>query len=206
MRKSKRESAETRKRIVEVASAEFRRNGIGATGLADLMKAAGLTHGGFYKHFESKEQVVEEAFTAAIDQMAQDMRHTMSASPGDRGLHAMISNYLSARHRDDPAGGCPFAALGSEVARSGDSLREATTAGFLKVVDTIAGELEGMSSAAARKGGMLIFSTMVGAMTMARVVRNPDLSEMILRQAHLHLTRKNPATDVDPRQARSSSR
>src|SRR5262245_46218000 len=112
MRKSKNESAETRKRIVEAASAEFRRNGVEGTGLSDLMAAAGLTHGGFYKHFGSKEQVVEEAFTAASESMAEAMKRTMSASPGERGLHAMIGEYLSIKHHDDVAGGCPFAALG----------------------------------------------------------------------------------------------
>src|ERR1043166_4580921 len=100
MRKSKQEAAQTRERIVEAASAEFRRNGVDGTGLADLMAAAGLTHGGFYKHFESKEQVVEEAFTAATDTMVEAMKRTMSASPGERGLQAMIAEYLSLRHRD----------------------------------------------------------------------------------------------------------
>src|ERR1700742_1383233 len=137
MRRSRQETAETRQHIVEAAATEFRKNGIDGTGLADLMASAGLTHGGFYKHFESKEQVVEEAFTAATDSMVAAMSRTMSASPGDRGLHAMIAEYLSTRHRDDVAGGCPFVALGSEVARGGDTVHEATRAGFLKVVDII---------------------------------------------------------------------
>jgi TetR/AcrR family transcriptional regulator, transcriptional repressor for nem operon len=191
MRKSKEEAAETRRRIVEAASTEFRRDGIEGTGLADVMAAAGLTHGGFYKHFASKEQVVEEAFAAATDSMAEAMRDTMLASPGERGLHAMIAEYLSVQHRDDPACGCPFAALGSEVARGGDAVREATTASFLKVVDVIAGQLAGMSPAAARKQAMLMLSTMIGAMTMARVVADPDLSASILRQAYRHLTRSS---------------
>jgi len=191
MRKSKNESAETRKRIVEAASAEFRRNGVDGTGLSDLMAAAGLTHGGFYKHFESKEQVVEEAFTAATESMVGAMKRISSASPGERGLHAMIAEYLSIKHRDDVAGGCPFAALGSEVARGGGAVHEATTTGFLKVVDTIAGQLEGMSSAAAKKEAMFMLSTMIGAMTMARVVADPDLSATILRQARKRLTQSS---------------
>jgi TetR/AcrR family transcriptional regulator, transcriptional repressor for nem operon len=191
MRKSRKESAETRKRIVEAASAEFRRNGVDGTGLADLMAAAGLTHGGFYKHFEAKEQVVEEAFAAATESMVKAMRRTMSASPGGRGLHAMIGEYLSLRHRDDVAGGCPFVALGSEVARGGDAVRKATTTSFLKVVDTIAGQLQGMSPAAARKEAMLVLSTMIGAMTLARVVDDAELSATILRQARKHLTRSS---------------
>jgi TetR/AcrR family transcriptional regulator, transcriptional repressor for nem operon len=191
VRKSKEESAQTRKRIVEAASAEFRRNGIDGTGLADLMAAAGLTHGGFYKHFESKEQVIEESLAFAAEQMVEAMRRTLSASPGNGGLRTGIAEYLSIEHRDDASGGCPFAALGSEMARGSDAVREATTTGFLKMVDVIAGQLDGKSPAAARKQALLMLSTMIGAVTMARMVTDPDLSASILRQARKHLTRSS---------------
>jgi TetR/AcrR family transcriptional repressor of nem operon len=189
MRKSRQETAETRQRIVDAASAEFRRNGIDGTGLANLMAAAGLTHGGFYKHFESKEQLVEESVALATESMVESIEHTVSASPGKRGLHAAIDQYLSIKFRDDVAGGCPFAALASEVARGGDAVRETSTAGFLKLVDIIAGRLDDMSPAAAKKEALVMVSTMIGAMTMARVVTDPDLSASILRQARKHLTR-----------------
>jgi TetR/AcrR family transcriptional repressor of nem operon len=191
MRKTKIETAETRKRIVEAASTEFRRNGVDGTGLADLMAAAGLTHGGFYKHFESKEQVVEEALVIATESMVDSMRRTLLASPGDRGVRAAIADYLSINNRNDAAGGCQFVALGSEVARGGDAVREAATTGFLKLVDIFARQLEGTSPAAAKKKAILMVSTMVGAMTMARVVTDPDLSASILRQAYTHLTRSS---------------
>jgi TetR/AcrR family transcriptional regulator, transcriptional repressor for nem operon len=188
MRKSRQETAETRQRIVEAASVEFRRSGIDGTGLADLMAAAGLTHGGFYKHFESKEQVVEESLALAIETMVESMKRTASASSGKGGLHAVIADYLSVKFRDDVAGGCPFVALGSDVARSSDTVREATTTGFLKMVDIIAGQLDGMSPAAAKKEALSMLSTMIGAVTLARVVTDPDLSASILRQARKHLT------------------
>jgi TetR/AcrR family transcriptional regulator, transcriptional repressor for nem operon len=188
MRKSKQETAETRQRIVEAASAEFRRNGIDATGLADLMAAAGLTHGGFYKHFESKEQVVGESVALATESMVEAMRRTLSASPGKRGLRAAIEDYLCLEYRDDVAGGCPFVALGSEVARGGDALRETTTAGFLEMVDMIAARLDGLSPTAARKEALVMMSTMIGAVTMARVVTDAGLSASILRQASRHLS------------------
>ena len=191
MRKSKIETAATRKRIVEAASTEFRRNGVDGTGLADLMAAAGLTHGGFYKHFESKEQVVEEALVIATESMVDSMRRTVLASPGDRGVHAAIADYLAINNRDDAAGGCPFVSLGSEVARGGDAVREAATTGFLKLVNLFARQLEGMSPAAAKKKAILMVSTMIGAMTMARIVTDPDLSASILRQAYTHLTRSS---------------
>jgi TetR/AcrR family transcriptional repressor of nem operon len=187
MRKSRQETADTRQRIVEAASAEFRRKGIDGTALADLMAAAGLTHGGFYKHFQSKEQVVTESLALAIESMVESMERTVSASPGERGLHTAIADYLSIRYRDDVAGGCPFVALGSDMARSGDAVRDVTTTGFLNMVDVIARQLDGMSPAAARKEALWMLSMMIGAVTMARVVTDPDLSASILRQARKHL-------------------
>src|SRR5262244_1986400 len=109
MRKSRIEAAKTRERIVTAAAAEFRQHGIAATGLADLMKAAGLTHGGFYRHFASKDQLVAEATTAALDALLEGM----AAHPT---VSAAVAAYLSTRHRDNPASGCPLAALGGELA------------------------------------------------------------------------------------------
>ena len=189
MRKSRQEAATTRQNIVEAASAEFRSKGIDGTSLADLMAAAGLTHGGFYKHFESKEQVVEESLALAADSMVESWKRTFAAASEKRGLDTAIAEYLSNDHRDDLAAGCPFAALGSEVAHGSDSLREATTKGFLKMIDTIAGQLDGVSAAAAKKEALWLLSAMVGAVTMARVVTDPALSATILQQARKHLAR-----------------
>src|SRR6516164_5547214 len=130
MRKSRDEAAKTRRRIVEAASREFRKNGIVATGLNDLMKAAGLTHGGFYKHFESKDQLVAEATTAALDALLEGM----AAHPT---LNAAVAAYLSTRHRDNPASGCPLAGIGSELARSDREVREGATAGFVRLMDIV---------------------------------------------------------------------
>jgi TetR/AcrR family transcriptional regulator, transcriptional repressor for nem operon len=189
MRKSRQEAAETRQRIVSAASAEFRRNGIDRTGLADLMMAAGLTHGGFYKHFDSKEQVVEESIALGIEAMVEAWHRTLSKAPANRGLRTAIAEYLSIDHRDDIATSCPFSALGSEMVRTGDPVREAATTGFLKMIDVIAGELEDMTPAAARKEALWIMSSMIGAVTMARVVNDPELSASILREARKHLIR-----------------
>lgn len=191
MRRSRRETAETRQRILEAASTEFRSNGIDGTGLADLMASAGLTHGGFYKHFESKEQVVEESLALAIESMVEAWKRASLATSSNRGLNTAIAQYLSIQHRDDTANGCPIAALGGELARSGDSVRDVTTGGFLKMVDVIASQLDGMTPAAARKEAIWILSSMIGAMTMARVVTEPELSASILREARRHLTQSS---------------
>ena len=193
MRRSRQESAETRLHIIEAAATEFRDHGIEGTGLAGLMAAAGLTHGGFYKHFDSKEQVVEEALTFAVESLVDFMldsaKSALSTSPGNRGLQTIISQYLSVDHRDDAAHGCPFAALGNEIARDGDGVRQAMTTGLLKVIDLIAGQLNGMPPAAAKKEALWMFSTMVGAVTLARLVTDPGLSTSILQETRKHLVR-----------------
>jgi TetR/AcrR family transcriptional repressor of nem operon len=189
MRRSRQEAAETRRHIIESAATEFRNNGIDGTGLAGLMAAAGLTHGGFYKHFDSKEQVVEEALTFAFESLVGSTQRALSASAGNRGLQTLISKYLSVDHRDDAGHGCPLAALGCEIARGSDSVREAVTIGFLEMVDLIADQIDGMPPTAARKEALWMFSTMVGAVTMARIVTDPEVSAAILRETRKHLVR-----------------
>src|ERR1043166_4571234 len=136
MKKSKIETAETRRRIVKAAAAEFRRNGIHATGLCDLMAAAGLTHGGFYRHFDSKDQLVAEACAVGMEAGVGAACHGL----GKSGLKEIAASYLSTAHRDNPSEGCLLAGLGSELARSGDETRAKATAGILKLVDVIASE------------------------------------------------------------------
>jgi TetR/AcrR family transcriptional regulator, transcriptional repressor for nem operon len=188
VRKSKLETAETRQRIVEAASLEFRRNGIEGTGLASIMAIAGLTHGGFYKHFASKDQLVEESLALAVESLSTDIGANLVASSKARGLRAAIADYLSIEHLENMAEGCPFVALGSEVARCSDAVRENTTAGFLQLVDALAGHMEDTSAAAAKKKALVTLCTMVGAMTMARIVTDPELAASILLQARKHLT------------------
>src|ERR1700682_3192748 len=110
MRRSKQEAAETRQRIVKAAAAKFRQNGIGGTGLSDLMAAAGLTHGGFYRHFDSKDQLVAEACAAGME--AEMGGAAACPDFGKGGLKELAASYLSAAHRDNPSEGCLLAGLG----------------------------------------------------------------------------------------------
>lgn len=181
MRKSRAEAAETRGRIVTAAAGAFRAHGIVATGLADLMKAAGLTHGGFYKHFRSKDQVVAEA-------CAEAMRTLLAQLDAAPSLGGAVRTYLSPRHRDDPASGCPLAALGSELARSDEKTRAAATEGFLKLVAILAEKSGAVPPAAARRRALAAVSTMIGAVTMSRVVTDAKLSAEILRAAEQSVT------------------
>lgn len=181
-RKSREDAAETRKSIVQAAAREFREKGIVATGLADLMKAAGLTHGGFYKHFASKDQVVSEATVAAMDGILGEL----TARPN---VSAAMAGYLSTRHRDNPASGCPLAALGSELARSDEATRDAATAGFLGLMEVLEGEA---GTTDARRRALVAAVMMIGAVTMSRVVNDPKLSAEILDTARENLVADEP--------------
>lgn len=185
MRKSRQETAQTRQRIVEAASVEFRQKGIDGAGLADLMSAAGLTHGGFYKHFESKDQVIEESVSLAIQSLVDSAE---AAAPGPQGRKKIVADYLAANHRDDPGAGCPFVALGSELTRSAPNVREAATQGFAKLVEAMAARYDNLTPALARKKALVTLSTMIGAAMMARIVTDPKLSQSILLEARKHLT------------------
>jgi TetR/AcrR family transcriptional repressor of nem operon len=185
MRKSREEAALTRKRIVTAASKEFRKNGIVATGLNDLMKAAGLTHGGFYKHFESKDQLVSEACAEAVESLIEKITTAASGGPGSAS-----AAYLSADHRDNPFEGCPLAAIGSELARSDDKTRDVATDGFLKLVDIMESQFGKIPRDIARQRALVAVSTMIGALTLSRIVTDPELSAEILKAAEKSLSKK----------------
>jgi len=187
MRKSRQEAAETRRRIVEVAAAEFRKNGIATTGLAEVMAAAGLTHGGFYKHFASKEELVAEACLQALHDNVGRITRVIDKKKGKRALKAAAEDYLSTGHRDGVGDGCLFAALGSELANSGDQTRGAATAGLKQVLALLAASDDSGDSKTAEANAVVMWSTMVGALTLSRMVSDPALSKKILKEAQKHL-------------------
>ena len=176
MRRSKAETAQTRERIVKTAAAQFRRNGIAATGLSDLMATAGLTHGGFYRHFDSKDQLATEACRDALVTMTGGM-----AAKDD--LAAVVNNYLSPKHRDCPENGCPLAALGSELARADEPLRSEAADGYLRLVEVIANRLTHLPARTAQTRAMVIASSMIGAVTVSRIVKDTAASNAVLSAA-----------------------
>ena len=183
MRKSKQEAAATRQRIIKAAAAAFRKNGIAGTGVSDLMGAASLTHGGFYRHFDSKDQIVAEACTAAVDSLVEQLAAAASGKSPQRGLKTIVEKYLSAAHRDEPANGCPLAALGSELARGDEGTRAAATHAFLKLVEVIAAQFGKTRPDVARRRALVAAATMIGALTMSRIVTDSELSASILQEA-----------------------
>src|SRR6266436_1265895 len=173
MRKSRQEAAKTRELIIASAAAEFREHGITATGLADFMKAAGLTHGGFYRHFNSKDQLVAEACATAAATMTA--RVAASASNGRKGdgLGSAVADYLSAKHRDNRREGCPLAALGGELARADSKTRSAASDEFVQLLTGLEGQMEAATSKEAKKRAVCASSAIIGALTIARVGSNP---------------------------------
>jgi TetR/AcrR family transcriptional regulator, transcriptional repressor for nem operon len=187
MRKSKQEAAATRQRIITAAAGAFRKNGIAGTGLSDLMAAAGLTHGGFYRHFDSKDQIVAEACTAAMESLVEQLAAAASRKSPQRKLKTIADSYLSAAHRDGPAEGCPLAALGSELARADERTRAAATQAFLRLVGVIGAQFGRTPPAVARRRALVAAATMIGALTMSRIVTDSELSAGILREAEKQL-------------------
>ena len=148
-----------------------------------MMAAAGLTHGGFYRHFRDKEHLVSEAVFAA----GQKAISTIGRNMAKGGLSAAVDSYLSTSHRDSQTPICLFAALGSEMARSGKETKAAATEVLEKLFVTLAGDAPDREEA--RGDAILALSMMVGAMTLARVVADSDLSSEILDRAKDHLHR-----------------
>jgi TetR/AcrR family transcriptional repressor of nem operon len=180
MRKSREEAARTRERIIDAAGQEFRRNGIANTGLAGLMAAAGLTHGGFYKHFASKDELVSLAATRSMDRVLDDLREAIAREPPAKRLRAFLSSYLSVAHRDDPAHGCGLAALSTELARCDAATRAETTRYFARMIDQIVCYLPDPDAPDSVAKARTMAAAMVGAIALARAIDDPTLSRQLL--------------------------
>ena len=179
MRVSREQAAQNRERILDTAAKLFRERGFDGIGVADIMKAAGLTHGGFYGHFSSKEELMAQACAHALAKSVDYWDATVERTSGDP-LKAMTKAYLSAQHRDDPGQGCVLAALGPDTYRQGAAVRRTFSAGVRSLVELIASLLPTKSQAAKRKQALASFSSMVGAIVLARAVDDESLSDEIL--------------------------
>lgn len=182
MRRSRQDTAATRKRIVKAAASEFRGNGIDRTGLADLMGAAGLTHGGFYKHFASKEQVVAEACAEAADSLTHTLSTIAEQATDQVTLKTVVDGYLSRARRDSPADSCPLAMMGSELARQGAETRDAASRSFLKLTRLLAKLMPDAAVEVQQRNAMVAMCAMIGALTVARIVPDESLSDAILSE------------------------
>jgi TetR/AcrR family transcriptional repressor of nem operon len=173
MRVSREKAAENRERIAETAARMFREEGFDGVGVDAIMGAAGLTHGGFYGHFRSKDDLAAEAMTRALQHGAE--KQSRYTHLGD-----LVSDYLSGRHRADRANGCAIAALGADIVRQGAGVRGALTASVRGQLDRLSRLLRRGTAASRRRRAITTLAGMVGALTLARAVNDPTLSEEIL--------------------------
>jgi len=180
MRYSREHKQETHARIVRKASVRLREKGAHGVGVADLMKEAGLTHGGFYAHFDSREALVIEAFAYAMDRSIEHWRKTVEQLPPEKRLSAIVESYLTTIHRDDPGRGCAVPTLGPEIAREGPKARRAFAAKLDQMIDLIADQIPDVPRKAARKQASATLATMIGTLVLSRVAGHGEFSEDIL--------------------------
>jgi TetR/AcrR family transcriptional repressor of nem operon len=186
MRVSRKKAAEHRDRIIDAAGALFRTKGFGGIGVADIMKAADLTHGGFYGHFASKDDLVAQASRRAMARAAVNWTKVVADAPKEP-YAALLKHYLSPRHRDDPGKGCAFAALSGDAARGSKTVRKAFAEGLRPLIDILAETIPGRSKAVRRRKALTAMAALVGALTLARAVDDAALSGEILEAAQREL-------------------
>lgn len=173
MRVSRVQMAENRRRILGEAGRLFREKGFDAVSVAEVMKAAGLTHGGFYGHFSSKDDLV-----------AQTLAHVLAGDGSEGGdFRTYLDAYLSPRHRDNAAEGCPTAGMVAEIRHQAPPARGAMTEGLRSQIDRIDQAISGKGGASLRRAAIGSWAAMVGAVILARAVDDPALSDEILEQA-----------------------
>ena len=189
---SRADKEKTHQRIVAIAAKRFREHGLEGIGIADVMKEAGRTVGGFYKHFGSRDELVAEAVASSISTWRK--RAEAAAAGGDPlSYEQMVADYLSEEHRDNPGTGCIFAALAPDIARSGKATRAVATDRVQKNLELLTTALDGKDKRAARSGAILTFSALIGAMALARTVSDASLSREILTTVNQYLEDHPPA-------------
>ncbi len=175
-------------RIVSAAARAIRRSGYDGTGVADIMKEAGLTHGAFYAHFASREAMLAEAAGRACAESAAVVAEVVASVPSEEALTSMFRSYLSREHLKQVELGCPLAALGSETARQAPEVRRVTTRHIKEIIDLVARQSPDWGQPGAHERALVTVSTMVGALLLARMVDESDLSDSLLDASLKHLT------------------
>lgn len=180
MRVSREQAARNREHVIDTAARLFREKGYSGIGVADLMKEAGLTHGGFYGNFDSKEDLMAAACVRAFDGATDRWRVLLETAP-ETALAQIVASYLSRRHVDHPGAGCALAALGGELARLGEPVRDIASAGVRAQIDMLAPLMAGADAQSQRRAAMAAYAGMVGALVLARAVNDTALGGEILQ-------------------------
>ncbi|AXA37828.1 tetR regulatory family protein [Rhizobium leguminosarum] len=179
MGRSQLEKQKTHEKIVETASKRLREEGLEGIGVADLMKEAGLTVGGFYKHFASRDDLVAEAIQSAFDSWGRKLE-AEGVNPAEMTAADVADRYLSTYHRDNPGEGCPFAALTSDISRSGEKAREIATDGLRRNFASLVSKAAGADEGERRRKAIMAFAMMAGGVGLARISSDEELSAEIL--------------------------
>jgi len=177
----------THERIVETAARAIRRSGYDGTSVVDIMKEAGLTHGGFYAHFASREAMLAEAARRACAESAAIAADVVASVPPEQALTYMLQAYLSRENLEQVERGCPLAALGSETVRQAPEVRRVTTRHIKEMVDLVARQSPDWGQPGAHERALVTVATMVGTLLLARVVDEPTLSDSLRTAALKHL-------------------
>ena len=185
-RASRRKKEATHERIVEVAARAIRRSGYNGTGVADIMKEAGLTHGGFYAHFASREAMLAEAADRAGAEAVAVSEHVAASVPPEQALQAMMHAYLSREHLEAIETGCPVAALGSEMPRQAPEVRRAATRRIREMIDVVARQSPDSGQPGAHDHALVTVAAMIGTLLLARAVDDPELSDALRAAALKH--------------------
>ena len=187
MRYGPEQSEKTKQRVVKIAAAQIRKRGPDNVGVADVMKRAGLTHGGFYAHFASKDDLIAAAVSRMFDESQLRHREWTAGKPKPEALRAFINAYVSAVHRDNAQGGCAVSALSSDIHRQSGKVRAIYDACVTRLVNSIADLLPDDDETKNRTLAVSMLAEMTGAVSAARAVSDPKLSDEILASARRSL-------------------
>ena len=193
MRYSKEHKQETHDRIVKKASVRLREKGAHGIGVADLMKEAGLTHGGFYAHFDSRDALVIEAFNYAMERSTERWRKLAGGIAPDKRFASIVEAYLTPLHRDDPGHGCAITSLGAEIARESPRTRKAFAAKIEDMIDMMSDHLPDVPRKTARRQAIAALATMMGTLVLSRIAGSGEFSDEVLAAGRETVLARAPA-------------
>lgn len=198
MRYDANHKAETRKKVVKAAAAALRAKGPDGIGVADIMAEVGLTHGGFYAHFPSKAALLAAALEEAFDQSRRRYARMGEGAGKAEQLAQFIDTYVTAAHRDRPEGGCPVAALATDIRRQPPEIRATFDDGLRRITERLAGLLE-VGPPEEREGlAASLFAEMVGAVALSRTLSDRDYSDRLLAEARQQIMRRAGLVSSSP--------
>ena len=203
MRYAETHKDDTHKALLKAAAVQLREKGPDRLSVAGVMKAAGLTHGGFYAHFKSKDGLLNETLADVFARSKRRVEHLLEGLPPKHALATYIDFYAGEKHRDDPANGCPVTALNSDMPRQSKRIRAAFEAGVKALVDMLAKRMEAAGIPDAEKLAPSILSAMAGAVALSRTISDRALSDEMLASTRAGIKARLGLTDLALAEPRS---